>query len=211
MADTMLQQHRCFPEAEKSLAHAMSYWLNVESHKGDGIFHCHTWAQYSQLLQYNAKDVAVTRAIYLAQREHAARTPGLQDSFDQVNDSIYDYMMESVTGYQVDVTKQKTSKDTIRLRVAQLIRAFRILVGSAEFNPASNKQVSEWLYTGLSYAPPTKTESGAASVDAKSLLLLTAKYPENVALRLLLMIRDLEKTLSMLEFTPYYQPESRAP
>lgn len=207
MADTMLMHHRAFPEAEKSLAHLISYWLNLPSHKGDGVFHCYSAAQYDKLLAYNAADVAVTAACYQELSRHAATVAGLRQSMDSVNASIGHYTLSSLTGYNVARTPIRTERLAAKSRAAQLSRVFKILTGVE--NPASPAQIGQWLYAGLSYPVMNKTESGTPSTDAKTLYQLTAKYPTNVALRILLQIRDVDKTSSMLEFEPLYTPESR--
>lgn len=206
LADTMLMHHRFFPEAEKSLAHLLSYWLNVESHKGDGIFHCYNAHQYRQLLEYNAKDVLATRAIYYAQLDRADACT--RKSIEQVNRSIYPYMLASCTGYEVDSRARSAGRLDATNNLTQLRRAFKILVGS-DMNTNSPKQIAEWLYDGLGYPVKAKTDSGAPATDAKTLYSLVAKHPENVALRLLLLIRDAEKTTSMLDFVSHYQLEER--
>jgi len=56
--DTMLMQHRLYPEAEKSLGHIVAQYTNQPYHKNTaGTWVPHNRTQLDALLLYNAKDV----------------------------------------------------------------------------------------------------------------------------------------------------------
>lgn len=208
--DTMLAQHRCFPEAEKSLAHTMSYWLNVPAHKA--VAHTFTpWniSQQNALLDYNACDVMVLREIHAAQLSYAAYDQGLLDSITQVNTVAADYLLAGLTGITINNIALHNRKRELDATLTQLTRVMRILVGEDSFNPGSGQQISVWLYDGLNYAILDRTESGAPKTDIKTLYKQLIKHPENVALRVLLLYKKLAKDAGMLDFKPYYINEER--
>lgn len=208
--DTMLAQHRAFPEAEKSLAHTMSYWCNAPYHKDSaGTFTPYNHAQYEQLLEYNARDVMVLEPVHINQMASARKMAGLLDSITQVMDTIYPYLVASFTGFVVNTSKQKdTIAKTTKLSTS-LTRVIRILVGDPEFNPASAQQVGRWLYEGLHYPVLSTTEKGAPSTDMKTLYQLVIKFPTNVALKLLIYYKVQSKIESMMSYEPYYINEFR--
>jgi len=78
-----------------------------------------------------------------------------------------------------------------------------------DFNPNSGKQVAEWLYTGLGYPITETTDSGAPATDATTLYKLLADHPKNVALQVLLEIKETAKRYSSLGYEPFIQPKSR--
>lgn len=208
--DTMLAQHRCFPEAEKSLAHTMSYWLNVSAHKSVAhTFTPYNISQQNTLLEYNSCDVLVLREIYAAQQAYAATDSGLQASIEQVNAVAYDYLLAGLTGITINNIALHNRKRELAATLEQLTRVMRILVGEAEFNPGSGQQISVWLYDGLNYVVFDRTETGAPKTDIQTLYKQLLKHPDNVALRVLLMYKKLAKDAGMLDFKPYYINEER--
>lgn len=98
-------------------------------------------------------------------------------------------------------------------RVKQLIRIFRILVGDANANPNSGPQIGAWLYSiqpaGLGYRVTDRTDKGEPATNATAIYKALANNDRNVALVVLLEIKELAKKLSMLNFEPYTQPNKR--
>jgi len=208
--DTMLAHHRCFPEAEKSLGHAVSYWINSTNHKGDaGTFTPHNSSQFNTLLEYNARDVLVLREIYIAQHQHFAKDKGLEKSVTQANAVQYDYLVAGLRGIVVDNNTRRDKVKALTAELTQLTRVFRILVGDDTINPSSGQQLGRWLYEGLGYPVLDKTDTGAGKTDIKTLYKLLQKFPQNVALKVLLIYKAQDKVLSMLGFEDYYVNESR--
>jgi DNA polymerase I-like protein with 3'-5' exonuclease and polymerase domains len=201
--DTMAMWHRLFPEAEKSLGHVMSAVLNEPFHKGTATFTPHNYQQQSNLLRYNAKDVHALEGVHRALRQLASADDGYVGSFLQVSASIPVYMRAGFRGFDLDMMRLREHKTALAARQKQLVRVFRILVGLPEINPNSNDQLAAWLITGLDYKPVGKTDSGAPSMDAKSLYQFRLKHPQNVALTVLLAIKKVSKQLSMLGFEPF--------
>lgn len=210
MIDTMLNHHRAFPEAEKSLAHTMSYWINAPYHKDSaGTFTPYNTAQYDTLLDYNARDVLALGPVLRSQMKRGLTDEGYRLSCKQVSDCIEPYLTATFTGFSVNNEKHRQAMKKAEDASDDLERVIRILVGHPEFNPASSQQVGKWLYEGLGYAPPELTDTGAGKTDMKCLYQLLLKYPANVALKLLISYKELSKQVSMLGYTPYYINEGR--
>lgn len=208
--DTMIQHHRIYPESEKSLAHLISFWLNAPYHKDTaGTFTPYNEQQYQKLLRYNARDVQTTRAVWLAQREFfAAASPGLRASVRSANRSIEPYLRAGLTGFEYSDDTRRAELRTMARKSEQLTRVFHRLVGYPLL-PTSPKQLGEYLYTGMKYPVLERTATGAPSTDAGTLYELAGKFPHNVALRVLLALRDVNKQSDMLDFKPYYRLEKR--
>lgn len=208
--DTMLAHHRCFPEAEKSLAHVISYWINAPFHKDSaGTFNPKNQVQLDKLLHYNAQDVKTLRAVYYSMRAHIDARPGLAASVAQANASLPRYIEATLRGLRVNEQLVRAKKAALNTSIEQHIRVIRVLIGSPDFLPSSNDHVAQWLYDGLKYPVLDRTETGKPSTDARTLYRLIHKNPNNVALKVLMKLKEEQKVLSMLGFTPYFRPEKR--
>ncbi len=207
--DTMIQHHRVFPESEKSLGHVISYWINEPYHKDSaGTFHPRNEHQYQTLLRYNAKDVATTRAVYLAQREYASTRPGLLQSFKDGNASLEPYARAGLTGFLFKENLRSTKQDELSAMIHQFTRILHRLVGYPIL-PTSPTQLADYFFTKLKHRTTVTTPTGAPSTCAKALYDLRLKYPKNVAVLVLLALRDLNKQQDMLGFKSYYREEKR--
>lgn len=201
--DTMLIWHRMYPEADKSLAHVIQALTNLPFHKDEaGTFTPHNFQQERQLLAYNARDVYALREV------HKAMLP-LNPSARSVCESIADYIFTGLVGFYINDKKLAIHRIRLKRELDQLNRVMRMLVGIADFNPNSGKQVAEWLYTGLGYPITEATDSGAPATDATTLYKLLADHPKNVALQVLLEIKETAKRYSSLGYEPFIQPKSR--
>jgi hypothetical protein len=200
--DTMLVQHRIFPEAEKSMYHLITYWLNVPNHKGTVNFDCFNRQQYRELLEYNGQDVAVTRKLHQVQHFFLFANPQYIASAAQANAMIIPYLTATLTGFQINRGNQILQRAKLKKEIANAERYLNCLVGYP-INSGSSKQVIEYLEK-MQYPILSKTQTGATQVDAKTLYRYCIKFPENVALRVILILRDLDKTLSMLNFKSFY-------
>jgi hypothetical protein len=207
--DTMIQHHRCFPESEKSLAHVISYWINAPYHKdAAGTFTPYNEQQYQKLLAYNAADVATTRAVYLAQRAYIEARPGLAASVRAANASIEVYLRAGLCGFEFSELERAAERKNLELKGQQLSRILHTLVGYSLL-PTSPQQLADYFYTRLKYPVTDRTDAGAPSTAADTLYKLLLKHPRNVALKVLLALRDVNKQADMLKFKPYYHTERR--
>ena len=207
--DTMIQHHRAFPEAEKSLAHAISYWINAPYHKGDaGTFTPYNKSQYEQLLRYNAADVLATREVWKAQHRYSDTVNGLAASFASGNRSISPYARAGFIGFEFSESVRQRQLNDIRRRSEGLAKVFNLLAGY-DVLTTSPKQLSEYLYDKLKLPARVKTDAGDASTGADAIYGLLLKHPDVATLKVLLAIRDLNKQKDQLNFKPYYQMEKR--
>lgn len=205
--DTMIMHHRVFPESEKSLAHVISYWVNMPYHKDTaGTFTPYNETQYQTLLRYNAADVATTRLVWQAQ--DAAITGDLRASVNSANASIEVYLRAGLTGFEFDERARFDEQKKLSVKIAQLNRILNKLVGYTIL-ATSPQQLADYFYTRLKYPVLKTTDSGQPSTAADALYELAGRRPANVALRVLLELRDLNKQADMLKFNPYYRQEKR--
>ncbi len=205
--DTMLCQHRMFPEAEKSLGHTISYWTYLPFHKDMSIENPHNPQQQAQLWEYNARDVYAMREVYKQQTSYLAscNDPGLIASVSQANSSVYPYLLAMLKGLPVDEIALGSTKVTLHSQLRGILRVARILSGKPTFNPNSTQQCSEYFYEGLHYEVPGKTTTGKPKMDQKNIYKLRLKYP-NPLLDVVIAYRLKSKASSMLDFVPYNPP-----
>ena len=198
--DTMLAHHRCFPEAEKSLAHAISLWTWLPYHKDMGIEEPKNSNQQWQLWQYNGLDVYATWEVYKTQ-VNEVKDPGLADSIRQAMDSIHPYLCAMLAGIAYD--EAKLIKHTVYLTrwLKQYARIGRILSGVPDFNLNSAQQAVKYFHDRLGYDVVRRTAGGRPSLGYSELLELKLKYP-NPLIDVILAARAKQKELSMLEFIP---------
>ena len=206
--DTMLCQHRCFPESEKSLGHTISYWTYLPFHKDMAVENPRNPNQQGQLWEYNARDVYGMREVYKAQvkflGEHS--TDGLRRSVAQANRSVYPYLLAMLRGLsvsEVDLMKAQLSH-TKRERV--LRKMARVLSGDSTFNPGSSQQCINYFHKTLGYDVVGRTDGGAPKMDQKALYRLRLKYP-NPLLDVIIAYRIVAKENSMLSFEDYQRPD----
>jgi hypothetical protein len=205
--DTMLSQHRCFPEAEKSLGHCLSIWPSIWEpfHKDEGIFEPQNLHQEKQLWSYNAKDVAAMKWIRAAQLSYADDIKGLRESIDQSNRSIYPFLLNTLLGMKFDESKrQKMIADNDKLMNGYQ-RALNYLVGpEMELLATSSKSCVRYFHDALNYpivGRSKKTEE--PSLGEIELLKLKQKFPFNVAIDFCIKYRQRKKETGSLGFTPW--------
>lgn len=199
--DTMLMGHRIFPEAEKSLAHAISLWVNAPYHKSEGgTWNPRSWAQQDQLLRYNAKDVATLRAVHQAQWDYARTLgdQGLIDSLLQVNASIFPYLYASFHGMPFNVMKMLAYRRRHSAAADQLQRLITAMAGSA-LNPNSPAQMGRYFIDGHGYDVLDRTDTGAPKVDESILYRYLIRY-KNPIIRAILKWKRADKVAGVLGF-----------
>lgn len=195
--DTMVAHHRCFLEAEKSLAHAISAWTWEANHK-DCNTEVFSHEDEKQLWLYNAKDVYTLKLIKDSQMEYALTVPGTLDSIAQANASILPLLDTSLHGLGLNILKLSNVSTTLEKHKALFAKIATILVG-APFNPGSSKQCSDYFHRKLNYDVIEKSaNTGAASLGSKQLYQLQLKYP-NPLIPVIIKYRIAAKDASMLE------------
>lgn len=194
--DTMVAQHRCFPEAEKSLAHAISCWTGQPYHK-DTSTEVYNHEGEKDLWMYNARDVYNLKLIRDAQLEHAKSDEGLMASINQGNASIVPYLTTSLTGLRLDSLKLATVHAKLERHKNLYQKIASILVGKP-FNPGSTKQCASFFHDTLHYGVVSKTSAGAPALGSKQLYQLQLKH-NNPLIPVVLKYREAAKDASSLE------------
>lgn len=197
--DTMLAQHRCYPEAEKSLGHCMSLWTAQPYHKDEGIFMPNNEAQSRALWAYNGKDIYGMRLIHLAQVHYASNNPGLRASIEQVNASIRPYLINSLLGIRLDTEQLKIFLDENDRLLKQYQRIIDALApAKTKLLPTSSKSCVDYFHGTMHY--PVLAESkktGASKLDEKTLCKLKLQGSNNPLIDLCLKYRQTKKEASI--------------
>lgn len=193
--DTMIAQHRIFPEAEKSLAHCIAHWTELPYHKDGFIVPCNP-AQENQLYQYNCNDIWSMRLIHRAQLQYADKRT--LDSINAGNRLIVPLLANSLDGIEVDSQKLSAVKLAVEAECRMLYEILTILLGY-ELNCGSPQQLGDYLYNKMGYKPPGRTATGAPATDKKALYRLSLTT-QNPALAVIIRLKIMQKRRSMLEF-----------
>lgn len=200
--DTLITQHRLFPESEKSLAHCISMWTDFPYHKDEALYNPKTYGEETRLLKYNARDVDRMRLIYRAQLQYASTDRGMLASVTQGNAEIYPLICAELTGIRVDFEKIRTYVTSGSAYSKQLIRCIRLLVGY-DLNPGSSKQLGEYFYSRLGIKPTRYTEGGAPKCDAAAITQLALSNPKNPVPSFVLRCKKVDKQTSSLAGTKF--------
>jgi hypothetical protein len=200
--DTMLAHHRCWPEVEKSLGHAMSHLLWEPYHKDSGIFNPQNDTQQRRLWEYNANDVRGTMLIKSKLDEYAAQVRGLPESITQVNSSVRPDLINTLQGIRYsEEERSKLFKENDRL-MTHYHKMIERLVGY-ELLASSPKQCVDYFHNSLGYKAISKTGVGNPSLGKDNIYKLKLKYPDNPVLDFVLAFRRLSKQSGTLKFIPW--------
>lgn len=204
--DTMLAQHRCFPEAEKSLGHCLSAWPNIweHYHKDEGVFEPHNVEQEQRLWTYNAKDVIAMRHIKGEQLAYAETVRGLKDSIEQSNSCIYSFLLNTLHGIRVNEKLRAEMLLENDKLMTQYLRATRLLVGpNVDLLPSSSKSCVRYFHDIMDYPIVGRSKlTTAPSLDETNLLKLKLKNPDNVVIDFCIKYRQTLKETGSLNFQP---------
>ncbi len=216
--DTMLAHHRCYPEVEKSLGHAISNFTDLPYHKNEGIFEPQSTTQEQALWSYNGKDVFAMREVKAGIDAYAATVPGMEASIRQVNASVRGYLTAMVQGIAYD---QSVIDETLAGNDRVLNGILRLLEGAvgkerlAEIRgsgesamPGSSKQCVRYFHDLCGYPIVKRSvKTGEPSLDEKNFLKLVMKLADkgivNPVVALVLAYREVAKESSMLKFEPW--------
>lgn len=196
--DTLLAQHRLYPEIEKSLGHIISFYTDLPYHKSEGVFDPKNHQQEQALWKYNGKDISSMMMCYLAQQSEITRLH-CEASVKQANDSIRPYLTMMYKGILLDVPKLLDRFDIASKRVDILDRCLEIITGKLNFNPRSPKQVANYLYKHLGFEEPLEEQTNKKNLY-KLLVHQVAKGEDFASIRLLLQSRKESKLAGSLKF-----------
>lgn len=211
--DTMLAQHRIFPDVEKSLGHAISYWLYEQFHKDEGTGAYNTQQDMQKLMMYCGKDIYTMRLVHEEQMKFARTIPGLVESIQQVNDSVPAYLTMTLTGVHY---KQELVDEIVKendLLCMQYLRMLKILIGENSLRalqrkskkpiPNSNTQCCLYFHGMLHYPVVFRSpKTFAPSLGKKSMYRLRLQH-NNPCIDIILAYREALKESGSLGFTPW--------
>jgi len=208
--DTMLAQHKCFVDIEKSLGHCSSIWTWEEYHKDEGIFNPHNQEQERQLWMYNAKDVYTMKLIRKGQETYAKTQPGLGSSIEATNRCCYPYLINTLFGINYSPESLNTMFEQNDRLITQYLRLLKILLGpklcsevmsgSKTHILGSPKQCVRYYHEIMGYPKVDRTPSGEPSLAADALYKLKLKKPDNISIDILLKLRERIKESGSLKF-----------
>lgn len=204
--DTMIAQHRCYPDIEKSLGHCISLYTYLPYHKNEGVHTYRNGQQADQLMYYCGKDVYGMMLVHEGQMRIARQDAGLLASIEQANRAVRPFLVMTYTGMRYNDSARKVwVKENDRL-MEHYLSFMRYLHGGDIEALISNKKCVEYFHNRLGYKVVGRTKSGAPAMDEKALLQLKLKYPENVVIDILLKYRSKKKETGTLCFRPWIAP-----
>lgn len=211
--DTMVAQHRCFPETEKSLGHCISLWLWLPYHKDEGNFNPRNREQEEKLWRYNAKDVWTMRLIREEIDTYAKTIPGLRESIDQANASIRPYLINTLMGIRYSEERRLELMNKNDRLMTQYLRILNFLVGH-NFLPTSPKQCVKYFHEEMDYPVVARTPVGNPCLNEKAMQKLKIRMVNNQitnpVMDFCLLFRKCSKQAGTLKFIPWKSlPESQ--
>lgn len=228
--DTMLTQHRMYPDVEKSLGHCVSLYLWERFHKDENPGCYYTHDDMMRTLRYCGKDVYTMSLIRQEQEKMAKRIPGMWESVCAVQRAIRPYMTCSLQGIQFDdEIRQKRIAENDRL-MTHYLRFIDILVGTEGMKevqscikskhpgsmPGANKQMVNYFHNILGYPivqrnPPDQNGIRNPSLAAKALYKLRLKH-DNPVIDFAIQYRQTKlETTTPLGFLPWKNDDGSQP
>lgn len=192
--DTMVANHRLFPEAEKSLAHLIAQWTNLPYHKNTST-ETFNHAQDQAMWLYNAKDVYALKLIRDAQLSYASKSQ--TSAINQGNGCLVPYLESSLTGLKINRAEWQRTETALQRRTVQLRRICAALSGISDFNPGSAKQCVDFFHNKLNFPVISRSEIGAPQMGRKQLYQLMLKSP-NPLIPAIIAYRKVAKDCAML-------------
>lgn len=199
--DTMIAMHRLEPLMEKSLSHAISFFLRTpRNHKAD-ICPNTSQENFTRLCQYNSEDLIRTEQLRLEQLRLTEDQPERRHAIDTGNELLHVTMMMSLTGIPTCETAIAAAKEAHELRAEQYRRIAACLTNRPEFNPASPEQVADFFYRELNYPVMELTDSGQPATGAKALYELQLAQ-NNPVIPVIIEHREAKKASTSMDFKP---------
>lgn len=215
--DTLVAQHRCFPEQEKSLGHCTSLWTWEQFHKDEGDVPYSNMDNARRTWAYCGKDVFTMALVKAAQDVYSKRIPGLAASIAQANASIKPYLTTQLLGMRYD---QKALDDMMTendKKMNHYLRWIDHLVGPENLKvirgkgkssmPSSPPQCVRYFHDLLGYpvigkGKERKDGTKAPSLGAKNMFKLRLKHA-NPVIDIIIAYRETGKESGALKFTPW--------
>lgn len=227
--DTMIAQHRCYPDIERSLGHATSLWTWERFHKDEDSVGYHTREQMMARLAYCGKDVRTMYLVHQAIEKYARTIPGLSESIATANSSVRPYLITTLQGIRFNQEKVKAIQKENDALMMQYLRLISLLLGEhniAEIQssvssnkksvisvggkdyrimlPSSNTQCCKYFHDMLGYSVIFRSEkTGKPSLGKKCMYKLALQHPDNPVIQLVLAYRTIAKEYGTLKFIPW--------
>lgn len=220
--DTMIAQHRCFPDIEKSLGHCISYWTWEKFHKDEDSLGYRTHEQMMARLKYCGKDVYTMYLIHQAITAYAKTIPGLESSIDAAMKCIRPYLIATLQGIKINeqkVNEMITENDRLMIQYNRMIE---LLIGEKGLEEirggkklgmfaSSSKQCARYFHDALGYPVMGRSkDTGEPSLGKLQLYKLALKF-ENPVLTLINIFRSTKKETSRLRFLPWIKIDETTP
>jgi len=214
--DTMIAHHRCWPDVEKSLGHAVSHLTWQKFHKDENSQNYLTHEQMMARMKYCGKDVFTMYLIHKALDKYAKTIPGLTDSIACANAAIVPYLITTLQGIKYhqdrvdDIVRENDRLMEQYLRMigiligeSGMIDVRRAVKGKARAFANSNPQCIKYFHDLLGYATEGRTPTGNPSLGKKAMFKLALKHDDNPVIPLVLAYRILAKESGALKFLPW--------
>lgn len=203
--DTMVAHKRILPEIEKSLGHCISLYTYQPYHKDEHQMSRSAESE-ARLWAYNAKDVYAMRLVHKGQLAYAANQPGMMESIEQANNSLYPYLLATLRGLHVDIGRLAEAKIRSDKRIKQIRRIILALIGDPKFNPDSPVQLVKYFHDKLCYKVMARSkQTSKPSLGGKALYQLALKY-DNPLIPSILYYREIVKERGMMDFCNHQFP-----
>jgi len=212
--DTMLAQHRTYPDVERSLGHCVSLWLYLPFHKDQSDFGYRSAEAAKRLWDYCGKDVYTMMLLKEALTLNARRIPGLTESITQVSESLAPYCRLTCRGihYKPEALNAIATENVALMN--QYLRIIRILIGaessailqkgSKSGFAGSGKQTVKYFHEMLRYKVVHRSKkTGAPSLAAQHMYKLKLAYA-NPVIDFVIKYRQLQTDTGSLGFIPLY-------
>ena len=226
--DTMVAQHRCFPDVEKSLGHFTSLWTWQPFHKDEDSRAYMTQKQMEQRMAYCGKDVFT---MFLGKQKleaYAATIPGLAHSIETAQSSIIPYLTTTIQGIAYDPSEVAAKRKENDRWMIQYLRLIRMLIGEGGMQdvqsrlkkasksafPSSNPQCCTYFYDLLgypvaAYGKPDQFGKRHPSLAKKAMFKLALKHDNPVITLCNLFRLTRLETTTPLGFIPWKDDQGK--
>lgn len=187
--DTMIAQGILCPDFPKGLDFITSIYTDEPYYKDEGKMYLKIGGNDRDFWFYNAKDSAVClNACPKILGE--VKTLGNEETYEAQRKLVPILVYMSERGFRMDVAGLKKESERVAARILELGEALNRMAGR-EINPASPKQLADYLYTEKGIKPYVDRKTGSVTTDEDALKRLARKgVPEASTL---LEIRRLSK------------------
>jgi len=173
--DTMLAQHACFSNMQKSLAFISSMYCEHYTYwKDEGK----EWAKdvnEDQLWTYNCKDCVYTYEVDSVEQRNVD-SMGLREVHDFQQSLFYPVLRTMDRGIRIDTSRRANFAMELMDEIAKREQWFIDELGHP-VSPKSPKQMSELFYQELGQKPVFNRKTGGVSCDDESLRKVGEKEP----------------------------------